>query len=95
MKITTELVDYLSQLARLELPETEKEEMTVQLARILDYVDTLNGLDTQGVEPMSHTFPLKNVLREDEAEVFENLDALLDNAPAKDGGTFLVPKTVE
>lgn len=95
MKITTELVDYLSQLARLELPEAEKEDMTLQLARILDYVDTLNGLDTQGVEPMSHTFPLKNVLREDQVDVFERVDTLLDNAPAQDSGTFLVPKTVE
>lgn len=95
MKITTELVDYLSQLARLELPEAEKEDMTLQLARILNYVDTLNGLDTQGVEPMSHTFPLKNVLREDQVEVFERVDTLLDNAPAQDSGTFLVPKTVE
>ena len=68
MKITTEMVDYISQLSRLSLPEEEKRAMTAQLERIVDYMDVLNQLDTADIEPMSHVFPVKNVLREDVVE---------------------------
>ena len=64
MQITTELVDYISQLSRLSLLEDEKQAMTAHLERIVDYMDTLNRLDTADIEPMSHVFPVKNVLPE-------------------------------
>ena len=95
MKITTEMVDYISELSRLKLPQEEKERMTVELERIIAYMDTLNALDTSGVEPMSHVFPVKNVLREDEEAPSFDRSELLKNAPASDGEAFLVPKTVE
>lgn len=95
MKITTELVDYVSELSRLRLPEEEKVAMAGELEKIIAYMDVLNRLDTAAIEPMSHTFPVKNVLREDEPEVFPDRDALLENAPAHDGDSFLVPKTVD
>ena len=95
MKITTEMVDYISTLSRLKLPEEEKEKMTGELEQILAYMDVLDGLDTSGVEPMSHVFPLKNVLRSDEVVPSGDRAALLANAPVPDEETFLVPKTVE
>ena len=95
MKITEEMVDYVSILSRLKLPQEEKERMTGELEQILVYMDVLDGLDTSGVEPMSHVFPLKNVLREDETAPSMDRGELLKNAPATDGGTFLVPKAVE
>ncbi len=95
MQITTELVDYISQLSRLSLLEDEKQAMTAHLERIVDYMDTLNRLDTADIEPMSHVFPVKNVLREDVAEPSMDRAALLANAPAPDGETFLTPKSVE
>ena len=95
MKITTEMVDYISELSRLKLPEEEKEKMTGELEQILAYMDVLEGLDTDGVEPMSHVIPLKNVLRADEVVPSEDRAALLSNAPAPDEAAFLVPKTVE
>lgn len=95
MKITTEMVDYISQLSRLSLPEEEKEAMTAQLERIVDYMDVLNQLDTADIEPMSHVFPVKNVLREDEVEPSFDRSALLANAPAPDEEAFLTPKSVE
>ena len=61
----------------------------------LSYMDVLDGLDTSGAEPMSHIVPLKNVLREDETAPSMDRGELLKNAPATDGGTFLVPKAVE
>ena len=98
MKITTELIDHISQLSRLRLPEEEKAKMAGDLEGILAYMDTLNTLntlDTSGVEPLSHVFPVKNVLREDEVQPSMDRGMLLKNAPAADNEAFLVPKTVE
>lgn len=95
MKITTELVDYISELSRLELEAGEKRDMTAELERIVAYMDVLNRLDTQGVEPMSHVFPVKNVLREDEVAPSQERSELLAGAPAPDTEAFLVPKAVE
>lgn len=95
MKITETLVDYISQLSRLQLPAEEKIAMTVELERIVAYMDVLNRLDTAGVEPLSHIFPLKNVLRADEVTPSYDRAALLAGSPAGDRETFLVPKAVE
>ena len=95
MKITEEMVDYVSILARLKLPQEEKTRMTGELEQILAYMDVLNGLDTADIEPMSHIFPLKNVLRPDEVVPSEDRAVLLANAPVTDEEAFLVPKTVE
>ena len=95
MKITPEMVDYISDLSRLRLPEEEKEAMAAELERIIGYMDTLSALDTSGVEPMSHVFPVKNVLRDDVVEESMDRQALLANAPASDGESLLVPRAVE
>lgn len=95
MNITPELIDYLSELSRLRLPEEEKAAMTAELERILAYMDTLNQLDTKDVEPMSHVFPVKNVMRPDTVEPSADRAELLANAPLPDQEAFLVPKTVE
>lgn len=95
MKITTEMVDYISVLSRLKLPEEEKERMTGELENILAYMDVLNTLDTSRVEPMSHVFPIRNVVREDEVEPSFDREELLKNAPQRDREAFLVPKAVE
>lgn len=95
MKITAELVDYISELSRLELEPEEKGAMTAELERIVAYMDVLNKLDTEGVEPMSHVFPVKNVLREDEVIPSQDRAELLAGSPVPDGESFLVPKAVE
>lgn len=95
MNITAELVDYLAGLSRLELQEGDRQAMTAELERILAYMEVLERLDTQGVEPMSHVFPVKNVLREDEVIPSQGRAELLAGSPAPDDEAFLVPKTVE
>lgn len=95
MNITEELIDYLSVLSRLRLPEEEKAAMTEELGRIVAYMDVLNTLDTRGVEPLSHIFPLRNVMREDRVRPSQDRAELLAGAPAPDEAAFLVPKTVE
>ena len=95
MKVTTELVDYISELSRLELESDEKLGITAQLEQIIAYMDVLNKLDTTGVEPMSHVFPVKNVLREDQVSPSQDRAAMLAGSPAGDKEAFLVPKAVE
>ena len=95
MIISDETIDYVAALAKLKLTSEEKERAKVDLSNILGYIDTMNELDTEGIEPMSHAFPLKNVFREDVVTNDENRDELLANAPLKKDGQFMVPKTVE
>lgn len=95
MKITEKMVDYVSTLSRLKLQEEDRVQIASELERILEFMDVLNTLDTEGVEPMSHIFPIKNILRSDTVEPSTDRGLLLQNAPIPDKTAFLVPKTVE
>ncbi len=95
MRITEETVQYVAALAKLNVSEEEKNKVAQDLDRILDYIETMNGLDTEGVEPMSHVLPVKNVFREDEVVNQDKREELLKNAPKRIGDSFAVPKTVE
>lgn len=95
MKITEETISYVAALAKLELKDSEKEKAKEDLEKILGYIDTMNELDTEKISPMSHTFDLCNVFREDIVTNEENRESLLKNAPKKKEGSFMVPKTVE
>ncbi|BCJ93632.1 aspartyl/glutamyl-tRNA(Asn/Gln) amidotransferase subunit C [Anaerocolumna cellulosilytica] len=95
MEITDSTIDYVAALAKLELSSEEKEKAKKDLGSILDYMATMNELDTDGIEPMSHVFPIRNVFREDVVTNQNNREALLQNAPEKKDGCFKVPKTVE
>lgn len=95
MQITPELVDYVAALARLRLSEQERLAAQRDLSRILDYVGTLEALDTDGITPMSHAFPVQNVFREDVITPSMPRADILRNAPQQKDGCFLVPKTVE
>ena len=64
-KISDETIEYVGILAKLELSEEEKEAAKKDMEQMLDYIDSLNELDTTGIEPMSHVFPVQNVFRED------------------------------
>ena len=63
--ISDETIEYVGILAKLELSDEEKEAAKSDMARMLDHIDKLSELDTIGVEPMSHVFPVNNVFRED------------------------------
>ena len=63
--ISDETIEYVGILAKLELSPEEKEQAKKDMGNMLDYIDMLNELDTEGVEPMSHVFPVHNVFRED------------------------------
>ncbi len=89
-----ETMEYLEILSQISLTEEEKQETAGELKKILAYMEKLEELDTDGVEPMSHVFPVQNVFREDIVEREDQWDALLENAPKKKEGQYLVPKTV-
>ena len=94
VKITEEILEYVQNLAKLELSQEEKRKIGLGMEEILTYVEILNSVSTEGIEPMSHVFSLENVFREDVVTNGDDRKALLKNAPAKDEGCFVVNKTV-
>lgn len=94
-KITKAEVEHVARLARLDLDEDAKERMRSQLDSILTYIDQLRELDTEGVPPTSHAIPMVNVMREDEVRPSSPLEAMLANAPERDGDLFRIPKIIE
>ncbi|MBQ8947679.1 MAG: Asp-tRNA(Asn)/Glu-tRNA(Gln) amidotransferase subunit GatC [Lachnospiraceae bacterium] len=93
--ISDETIEYVGILAKLELSDEEKEAAKSDMGRMLDYIDMLGELDTDGVEPMSHAFPVQNVFREDEVTGIDMRDKILANAPEEQDGMFVVPKTFD
>lgn len=94
MKIDRELIERMGRLARIELSDREVEEMTLHLARILDYVRQIEAVDTEGVEPMTSAVPLEARLREDVERPSLPPSDVFRNAPETTGGVFLVPRVV-
>jgi len=88
-------IEHVTLLARLELTEEEKGLFSKQLSSILEYINKLNELNTEGVEPTSHVVPLKNVFREDESRLSLPKDRALENAPNKTDDFYKVPKIIE
>lgn len=93
--ISDETIEYVGILSKLELSDEEKEQAKKDMANMLDYIDTLNELDTSGVEPMSHVFPVNNVFREDVVTNGDDREEILANAPEAKEGAFVVPKTFD
>ena len=93
--ISDETIEYVGILSKLELSGEEKEQAKKDMASMLDYIDKLSELNTDGVEPMSHVFPVENVFREDVITNGDDRDEILANAPEMKDGAFKVPRTVE
>jgi aspartyl-tRNA(Asn)/glutamyl-tRNA(Gln) amidotransferase subunit C len=95
MEVTSEMIDRLAKLARLQFSNEEKEELKVDLERMIGFVEKLKEVDTTGVEPLLHITDAINVLREDEIkQTITKKEALL-NAPLTDGNFFKVPKVIK
>ncbi len=94
MKITNEEVKHVAKLARLELDESEVERMTQQLGNILSYVAKLDEVDTEGVEPTTHTQKAVNAFREDVVIPSLSREDALANAPKDNQESFVVPKII-
>lgn len=93
MQITDDTIEYVGILAKLELSDEEKERAKKDMTEMLEYVGKLNELDTSTVEPMSHTFPVSNVMREDVVTNGDDKENMLKNAPERNDDAYIVPET--
>ena len=89
--IDREQVAHVARLARLKVSDDEADELAVELSAILDHVDLLASVDTEGVEPTTHVVELLNVLRDDEPRPELTVEQALANAPESEDGAFRVP----
>lgn len=94
-KIDDAQVRKTAKLARLDLSDAEVKEFAGQLSAILDYVERMNKLNTEGVEALAHCLPISNVFREDIVKESLGTEKTLANAPQRDGSFFKVPKILE
>ncbi len=94
MAVTKKDVEKIAELARLKFSEDELESFTPQMNEILSYMDKLNELNTENVEPLSHPVEQTNVFRKDEIKTSITTEDALKNAPAKDEHHFKVPKVI-
>jgi aspartyl-tRNA(Asn)/glutamyl-tRNA(Gln) amidotransferase subunit C len=91
MALSREQVRKVSLLGRLLLTEQELDKMTSQLGAILDYMELLGEVDTDGVEPMAHALDVANVFREDRVQPSLDRGLALASAPHRDEECYLVP----
>ena len=95
MSLTADQVRWVAHLARLELTAAELETMTPQLNAILDYVNQLQQINTDAVEPLAHPLPVQNVFRDDEPAPSLPVDDALANAPDRHGDFYGVPAVLD
>ena len=92
-RVTVETVEHVARLARLSLTAEEKERFARELQQILSYAETIQALDTEGVEPMSHA-AAAGALREDDPRPSLDRERVLAEAPDASDGLFRVPRVV-
>ena len=95
MKIDKEHLNKIAHLARLEFDEKTADKMMEDMTKIITWVEKLNEVDTDGVEPLTTMSHEVNVLREDEVKNHLDHERALKNAPQKDADYFRVPKVIE
>jgi aspartyl-tRNA(Asn)/glutamyl-tRNA(Gln) amidotransferase subunit C len=94
-KIDKQMVTRVALLGRLELNDSEIQQLSTQLSEIVGYIEKINELDTAAVEPLAHCLPVHNVLREDVPQRSLTNDQALTNAPDQTDGYFKVPKILD
>jgi|YNPMSStandDraft_2_1061718.scaffolds.fasta_scaffold00390_10 aspartyl-tRNA(Asn)/glutamyl-tRNA(Gln) amidotransferase subunit C len=95
MKIDRDLTIYIAKLAKLKLTEEEIEKFSKDLTEILNYVEKLNSIKDENIEPLYYPIEGFNVFRDDIAERTIDQELALKNAPLAENNYFLVPKTVK
>jgi aspartyl-tRNA(Asn)/glutamyl-tRNA(Gln) amidotransferase subunit C len=95
MQITDDLIDQLATLARLRFAEAEREQLREEFSKMVNFVQKVQEVDTEGYEPLMHITPAINRLREDRPEQPISHEEALQNAPKKDSDYFRVPKFVD
>ena len=94
MKIDLQTIETVAHLARLEVTEADRQGLLEDMNKILDFMDKLNEVDTEGVEPLVYMTEEVNILREDEIKQVISRTEALQNAPEQDGKFFRVAKVI-
>lgn len=94
MKITDDIIEHIAHLARLEFEGEDKDKIKTDLENIITFMEKLQEVDTENVEPLVFMTNEKNRLREDIAEVTITHEEALKNAPKKDSDYFRIPKVL-
>lgn len=94
MSVNNKQVEQIAKLARLKFDENEIENLTKDMNKILDYMDQLNELDTDNIEPLSHPLDLSNVMREDNLKESISREEVFKNTPSHNEEFFKVPKVI-
>lgn len=94
-KIDEAQVRRVALLSRLEMSDEEIATFSGQLSAILEYIEKLNELDTEGVEPLAHCLEVSNVFREDALRLSLGAEKALANAPQREDDYFKVPKVLD
>lgn len=95
MQIRKEEIIHIAKLANLNLTEEEIEKYTNDMQDILAFANTINQVDTEGVDEKASLEEKYNVFRKDDVKVFKDRDDLLKNAPAQEDGMFRIPKVIK
>ena len=95
MEVNDELVNNIALLARLQFEEHEKEEIKLDMQKMISFIEKLNELDTAGVTPLLYMSDNVNVLREDEVKETITREQALSNAAIHDERFFKVPKVIK
>lgn len=95
MEVNDLLIQKLANLSRLEFNEAEKQEIKIELEKMIGFIDKLNELDTKGVEPLLHISENVNIFRKDEVKDEVSKDDVFKNAPLHDDEFFKVPKVIK
>lgn len=94
MQVSKEEIIHMAKLASLNLSQEEIEKYTNDMVDILNFANTVNNIDTEGINENDALNENFNVFRKDEVKQFEDKDLLLKNAPSKDLGMFKIPKVI-
>lgn len=95
MAVTNQDVKYVANLARVQLSDEEVDQLKSDMNQILDYMETLNELDTSNIEPLEHVTEMSVRFRKDEAKAPLSHEEALKNAPDADSDYFRVPRVIE
>lgn len=95
MDINDALIDKLANLSRLEFSEDEKQEIKMDLEKMIGFIDQLNELDTTGIEPLLYMTENVNIFRKDEVDGAISNEDVFRNAPIHDEQFFKVPKVIK
>lgn len=95
MDINKDTVAYLCELSKLQLNDDSAEQLVSHLSEVLNYMKEIDKIDTYDVEPLSHVFPIVNVMREDLVKDSFDSSLILKNAPCRNEEYFIVPRSVE